>query len=71
MNWNKVQVYLHIFLLLEYMSEISDCLVDEGRAVDIFYLDFSKAYDNVSQKIHIENLSMYRLDEQWGGLKIG
>lgn len=46
------------------MSEISDCLVDEGRPVDIFYLDFSKAFDNVSQKIHIENLSMYRLDEQ-------
>jgi len=39
-------------------------LVDEGRAVDVVYLDFSKAFDTVSHKILIERLLMYGLDEQ-------
>ncbi|KAM9591200.1 putative nicotine oxidoreductase isoform 2-T3 [Morphnus guianensis] len=39
-------------------------LVDEGRAVDIVYLDFRKAFDPVSHKILIEKLLMYGLDEQ-------
>ena len=26
------------------------CLVDEGKAVDIVYLDFSKAFDAVSHR---------------------
>ncbi|KAK4807097.1 hypothetical protein QYF61_018438 [Mycteria americana] len=39
-------------------------LVDEGRAVDIVYLDFSKAFNTVSHKILIEKLLTYGLDEQ-------
>ena len=39
-------------------------LVDEGRAVAIVYLDFGKAFDTVSHKIHTEKLLMYGLDEQ-------
>ncbi|KAK4810939.1 hypothetical protein QYF61_013354 [Mycteria americana] len=39
-------------------------LVDEGRAVDIVYLDFRKAFDPVSLKILMEKLLMYGLDEQ-------
>ncbi|KAK4810957.1 hypothetical protein QYF61_013365 [Mycteria americana] len=39
-------------------------LVDEGRAVDIVYLDFRKAFDPVSHKILMEKLLMYGLDEQ-------
>ncbi|GAB0183555.1 mitochondrial enolase superfamily member 1 [Grus japonensis] len=35
-------------------------LEDEGRAMDIVYLDFSRAFDTVSHKI----LLMFRLDEQ-------
>ena len=35
--------------LLEYMEELTS-LVDEGFAVDMFYLDFSKAFDLVPHK---------------------
>ncbi|GAB0187927.1 cAMP-dependent protein kinase inhibitor alpha [Grus japonensis] len=38
--------------------------VDERRAVDIVYLDFSKALDPVSYKILVEKLFLYGLDEQ-------
>ncbi|GAB0179857.1 mitochondrial enolase superfamily member 1 [Grus japonensis] len=36
----------------------------EGRAVDIVYLDFIKAFDIVSHKILKEKLMKYKLDEQ-------
>jgi len=39
-------------------------LVDEERAVDIVYLDFSKAFNTASQKILREKRIMYGLDEQ-------
>jgi len=38
--------------------------VDEGRAVDIVYLDSSKAADTVFHKSLIEKLLKYGLDEQ-------
>ncbi|KAK4830628.1 hypothetical protein QYF61_012453 [Mycteria americana] len=39
-------------------------LIDEGRAMDIVYLDFSKAFNTVFHKICIEELMKYGLDEQ-------
>jgi len=38
-------------------------LVGEGRAVDVVYLNFSKAVDTVSHNILIGKLRQYRLDK--------
>ena len=38
-----------------------DCL-DEGKAVDIVYPNFSKAFDTVSYSILLEKLAAYGLD---------
>ena len=37
-------------------------LVDEGKAVDVVYLDFSKAFDTVPQNILVEKLAAHGLD---------
>jgi len=37
-------------------------LVDEGKAVDVVYLDFSKAIDTVSHNILLEKLAARGLD---------
>ena len=38
-------------------------LVDEGKAVDVIYLDFSKAFDTVSHGILLEKLASHGLDK--------
>lgn len=39
------------------------CLVVEAKAVDVVYLDFTKAYDNISHSILVEKPTAYILDE--------
>ncbi|GAB0175853.1 mitochondrial enolase superfamily member 1 [Grus japonensis] len=38
------------------------CLVDEGKAVAVVYLDFSKAFDTISHSILLEKLAAHALD---------
>jgi len=47
-------------------------LVDKGKAVDIVYLDFSKAFDTVSHRILLRKLAAHSLDRYMlGWVKVG
>ena len=48
--------------LISFYDKVTH-LVDEGKAVDVVYLHFSKAFDTVSHSILPEKLAANGLDE--------
>ncbi|KAK4810854.1 hypothetical protein QYF61_008826 [Mycteria americana] len=47
--------------LISFCEQVT-CLVDEGKGVDVIYLDSSKAFDTISHSILLENLAAHGLD---------
>ena len=47
--------------LISFFDKVT-CLVEEGEAVDVVYLGFSKAFDIISHSILLKKLAAHGLD---------
>jgi len=47
--------------LISFYEQVT-CPLDEGKAVDVIYLDFNKPFDTVSHSILLEKLAARGLD---------
>jgi len=47
--------------LISFYDQVT-CLLDEGKAVDVIYVDFHKAFDTVPHSILLEKLTAHALD---------
>jgi len=47
--------------LISFYEQVT-CLVDEGKAVDVVYLDFSKAFGTIPHSILLEKPAAHGLD---------
>ena len=56
--------------LISFYDKVT-CLVDEGKAVDVVYLDFSKAFDTVPHSTLVEKLAAHGLDGCHGFMIFG
>ncbi|GAB0206924.1 mitochondrial enolase superfamily member 1 [Grus japonensis] len=56
--------------LISFYDKVTH-LVDEGKAVDVVYLDFTKVFDTISYSILLEKLAAHGLDRHtlhWGSV---
>ena len=47
--------------LISFYAQVT-YLVDEGKAVDVVYLDLSKAFDSISHRVLLQKMAAYDLD---------
>ena len=58
-NWNN---FISCLTNLISFYDLVTCLVDEGNATDVVYLDFSKAFDTAFHSILLQKLAAHGLD---------
>ena len=59
--------------LISFYDQVTR-LVDEGKAVDVVYLDFHEAFDSIPHSILLEKLAAHALDKElaeWPSVESG